>query len=149
MSEPTERAGSSEPMPHEEAVGLLDALRDGELEGDEALQVEAHLAACERCRAVEAALGGGLREAVTAGAASSEPDLLPAVQRKLRLRSRGRFYGQDEKVRRAGGPSPWPLLIGSVALLVALAVGYVVLGQMGAATTAPGGGTTAPPRPSP
>ncbi|MBI2392490.1 MAG: zf-HC2 domain-containing protein [Deltaproteobacteria bacterium] len=125
---------SAEPMPHEEAVGLLDALRDGELEGDEAARVEAHLETCERCRAVEAALGGGLRRVVNAGDAAKEPDLLPGVQRRLHLRSRGKFYARDDAQR---GPSSWPLLIASVALLVALAAGYIALGQIGAATTAP------------
>lgn len=119
------------PLPHEEAIGLLDALRDGELSGDEAARVEAHVESCARCRAVEAALGGGLKKAVRGGAASDEPDLLPGVQRRLHLRSRGRFYSGKE----GSGPSPWPLLIASVALLVALAVGYVALSQMGATTS--------------
>lgn len=123
---------SEAPLPHEEAVGLLDDLRDGELEPDEAARVEAHVKDCERCRAVEVALGGGLKSAVRAGAASKQPDLLPGVQRRLHLRSKGRFYAPAEE--RRVGPSPWPLLVASVALLVALAVGYVALGQMGAAT---------------
>jgi hypothetical protein len=58
------------------------------------------------------------------------------VQKRLRLRSRGRFYGREEPVR-AASVSPWPLLVASVAILVALAVGYVALGQVGSATTAP------------
>lgn len=134
-------------MPHEEAVGLLDALRDGELEGEEAARVEAHLASCERCRAVEAALGGGLRKAVTAGVAAKEPDLLPGVQRRLHLRSRGKFYATGEA--RGSGPSPWPLLVASVAVLLALALGYVVLGQMGAAQSAPSTSSSTPQRPPP
>ncbi len=119
------------PLPHEEAIGLLDALRDGELSGDEAARVEAHVESCERCRVVEAALGGGLKKAVQAGVASDEPDLLPGVQRRLHLRSRGRFYSSKDPK----GPSPWPLLVTSVALLVALAFGYVALSQMGATTS--------------
>jgi anti-sigma factor RsiW len=116
-------------LSHEEAVGLLDDLRDGELSAEEAARVEAHVESCDRCRAVEAALGGGLRKAVR-GPAEGEPDLLPGVQRRLRLRSKGRFYSRTEST----GMSPWPLLIASVALLVALAVGYVALGQMAAPT---------------
>lgn len=112
-------------LSHEEAVGLLDALRDGELSPEEAARVEGHIESCERCRAVESALGGGLRRALSE-AAPKEPDLLPGVQRRLRLRSKGRFYSRTE----SSGMSPWPLLIASVALLVALAVGYVALGQM-------------------
>ena len=121
------------PLPHEEAVGLLDALRDGELSVDEAARVEAHVESCERCRSVEAALGGGLRKAVQGGAAANDTDLLPGVQRRLRLRSRGRFYSQGEEPQRPA-VSPWPLLVVSVGLLVALAAGYVALGQMAAPT---------------
>ncbi len=124
------------PLEHEEAVGLLDALRDGELDAAEAARVEAHLETCERCRAVESALGGGLRKAVTSGLAAGEPNLLPGVQKRLRLRSRGRFYGREEPTRKAA-VSPWPLLVASVAILIALGVGYVALGQVGNPTTAP------------
>lgn len=132
MTEPLGR------LEHEEAVGLLDALRDGELDAAEAARVEAHLDSCERCRAVESALGGGLREAVTGGLAAGEPNLLPGVQKRLRLRSRGRFYGRQESTRKAG-MSPWPLLLASIAILLALAVGYVTLGQVGSAAPAPSG----------
>lgn len=126
-------------LTHEEAVGLLDALRDGELDAAEAARVEAHLESCERCLAVESALGGGLRNAVTSGLAAGEPNLLPGVQKRLRLRSRGRFYGADGRgdTARKATMSPWPLLLASVAILLALAVGYVTLGQVGSATTAP------------
>lgn len=123
---------SDSPLPHEEAVGMLDDLRDGELTPEEAARVEAHVATCERCQAVEAALGGGLKKAVQGGAAADEPDLLAGVQRRLHLRSRGRFYSRSEQSQSSF--SPWPLLIASVALLVALAVGYVALGQMAAPT---------------
>lgn len=123
------------PLAHEEAVGLLDALRDGELEPAEAARVEEHVETCERCRAVEAALGGGLRRVVSKGAAAESPDLLPGVQRRLRLRSRGRFYGEERPQRT--GPSPWPIAIASLAVLVALAAAYVALGSVAAPTSTP------------
>ncbi len=121
-------------LPHEEAVGLLDALRDGELDDAEAARVEAHVASCDRCRAMEAVLGGGLKQAVRDGEGSRAPDLLPGVQRRLRLRSRGRFYGEEDP-RRRPKLSAWPLVVASMALLLALGVSYVLLGQV--AGTAP------------
>ncbi len=128
-----EKTSSSEtgPMPHEEAIGFLDALRDGELEEDEAARVKEHLATCERCKKVEAALGGSLRDVMNDGAANSEnaDALLPAVQRKLRMRSRGKFYGEVDERRR--GPSPWPLVVASVLVLGALVVSYLLLGHVG------------------
>jgi predicted anti-sigma-YlaC factor YlaD len=131
---------------HEDAVYLLDAWKEGELEGDEAAQVEAHVASCERCRAVEAALGGGLKQAV-AQPTMDAPELLPGVQRRLRLRSRGRFYA-EEKRRTLGKPgqSPWPLAIASVAVLLALCAAYLALGQMGSATSATPSTSSAPSR---
>lgn len=121
-------------LTHEDALGLLDALHDGELDEAEAARVEAHVAGCARCKAVEAALGGGLRDALKEGeVASSKAELLPGVQRKLRLRSRGRFY--SDEVRRKSH-SPWPLVIASLAVLMALVVSYLLLGQVGA-TSAP------------
>ena len=91
-------------LPHEEALGLLDALHDGELDEAEAAQVRAHVADCERCQKLEAVLGGGgIRDAVTSLPPETMPEsVLPGVQRKLRMRSRGRFYGEPKKA-----PSPW------------------------------------------
>jgi anti-sigma factor RsiW len=123
---------TDDPISHEEALGLLDDWRDGELDTAEAARVEAHVASCARCQRVETALGGRLKEAVIGGAASSRAEILPGVQRKLRMRSRGRFYG-DEPPRR--GPSPWPLVVASFAVLAALVVFYLLLGQVGSSST--------------
>ena len=134
-------------LTHEQAVELLDAWRDGELSGKEAERVEAHLESCARCRAVESALGGGLRSALTKAAAAEQKDLLPGVQRKLRLRSRGRFYGGDGE--RSATPSPWPLMIGSVAILAILVVLYVMIGQVASTPSpspTPSVSASAPPR---
>ncbi|MGZ3424320.1 MAG: zf-HC2 domain-containing protein [Polyangiales bacterium] len=133
---------------HEDAVGLLDAWKEGELEAAEAAEVAEHVATCERCRAVEEALGGGLKKVVAAPPAGEPaPELLPGVQRKLRLRSKGRFYGEarDEKQREIG-PSPWPLAIASIMVLLALAIAYVALGQVGGATSATPSPSIAPSR---
>jgi len=136
------KEAESKELSHEDAVGLLDAWREGELTEAESAQVEEHLDTCARCKAVESALGGGIRSAVIKGAAEGPTEgksLLPGVQRRLRLRSRGRFYGEENAPPRRG-PSPWPLVIGSVALLAALLISYIMIGQVastGAPTPAP------------
>jgi len=122
----------NEPLAHEEAIGMLDDLAEGELDEQEAARVRAHLATCEKCQAVQAALGGGIRAAVASTPAVQEksPDLLPGVQRRLRLRSKGRFYGETARK----SPSPWPLLVASIAVLVGLTIAYFMVGQMGGAS---------------
>jgi anti-sigma factor RsiW len=131
---------SSDELPHEEALGLLDALHDGELDEVEAARVRAHVAGCARCQRMEALLGGGgLREAVTNLPPETQPgSVLPGVQRKLRARSKGRFYSEKKS-----SPSPWPLLIGSVLVLGLLVASYFLIGSMGAPSTAP-----SPPAPT-
>lgn len=132
--DPTAEAstGTAE-LTHEDALGLLDALQDGELEGEEAARVKAHVEGCERCQRVQAALGGSLRHVMNDGEAKSQSELLPGVQRRLRLRSRGRFYGEEKR----RGPSPWPLVIASIGVLVALVVSYLLLGHVGVTSPAP------------
>ena len=118
----------SDPLDHEEAIGLLDAWVRGELSPEESARVEAHVGDCARCDAQMTALGdGGLAATLKGGIAAKEPDVLPGVQRKIRLRSRGRYYG-DKK--RSEAPSALPMLIGSVVVLVALALSYFLIGQV-------------------
>ncbi len=119
-------------LSHDDALGLLDALHEGELEDDEAARVRAHVEGCDRCQRTQAALGGSLKQVMNDGEAKSQSELLPGVQRRLRLRSRGRFYGEEK--RRV--PSPWPLMIASIGVLVALVVSYLLLGHVGV-TAAP------------
>jgi anti-sigma factor RsiW len=123
----SDRDPTPDELPHEEALGLLDALHDGELDEAEAAQVRAHVAGCERCQRLEAVLGvGGIRDAVTSLPPETQTEsVLPGVQRKLRMRSRGRFYGKPAKT-----PSPWPLLVGSVLVLALLVASYFLIGQI-------------------
>jgi hypothetical protein len=132
MSAPDDEK-NDRPLEHEEARELLDAWKDGELDEKEAARVEAHVETCEKCKRVDALLGGGLKQAI-AGAPESSTEILPGVQRRIRLRSRGRFYGQDGPRKM---PSPWPLMIASLALLAALVVSYLLLGQVGTPSVAP------------
>lgn len=131
----------SAPLEHEEAIGLLDAWVRGELSQEESTRVEEHVGGCARCEAQMEALGdGGLAAVMKGGIAAQETDVLPGVQRKLRLRSRGKFYGE----RQRKGPSPWPMLIGSVVVLVGLAAAYFLMGQVAGTGAPPATSTTAP-----
>ena len=143
MSDPSdehpEHGGQERPLEHEEARELLDEWRDGELDAAQAARVAAHVETCEKCRRVDEALGGGLKQAI-AGAPQSSSELLPGVQRRIRLRSRGRFYPQEA---RRPTPSPWPLVVVSLAVLAALMVSYFLLGQVGTPSVAPSTSTPA------
>jgi anti-sigma factor RsiW len=135
----------SDPLDHEEARELLDAWKDGELDAEQAARVEAHTKTCDKCKRVEELLGGGLKQAI-AGAPESSTEILPGVQRRIRLRSRGRFYASEDKRKM---PSPWPLMIASLALLAALVVSYLLLGQVAAPSVAPSTSTTTAPSHAP
>ncbi|GAC1351145.1 MAG: hypothetical protein NVS3B20_00940 [Polyangiales bacterium] len=131
---PSEVGGA---LSHEDAIGLLDIFHDGELSENEAQRVKAHLATCARCQAVESLLGGSIRSAVKSGIASNGLDLLPGVQRRIRLRSRGRFYGDTITPSARRRVSSWPLVVGSLALLAALLVAYLMIGQVATAPKVP------------
>lgn len=139
MSEPKQEGA---PLSHEEAVGLLDAWVRDELDPAEAARVEEHVGECTRCEAQMEALGdGGLAAVMKGGMAAQEADVLPGVQRKIRLRSRGRYYGERQRRQM----SPWPMLIGSVVVLVGLAAAYFLMGQV-AGTGAPGAPSVSAPK---
>ena len=111
-------------MTAEQARELFGPACDDELD---AAQREAFEAALE----ADAALGReyaafremlGLMQRTPAPAV---PDLLPGVQRKLRLRSRGRFYpDRFAERRRRGGIRPIPL---ALFMLFVLALGWAAL----------------------
>ncbi|GAC1538584.1 MAG: hypothetical protein NVS3B10_29670 [Polyangiales bacterium] len=140
MSDQPRGPVGGEPLTHDEALEMLDDWRDGELSDAEAARVKAHVESCERCQRVEAALGGRLRDAIATSEAPEPAELLPGVQRRIRLRSRGRFYAGERR-----GPSPWPLVVASLAVLGALVVSYLLLGQVGSPTPAPASSGSARP----
>lgn len=113
MTQPTDS------MTHDEARDLLDAWREGELDEPDASKVAAHVADCERCQETERLLGGGLREVMKFHAA--DLDLLPGVQRRLHLRSRGKFYASGSSVG-----APWPVFFGSLFVLAVLMIVYLL-----------------------
>lgn len=112
-------------MTPEQARETFSAARDGELDATTRAEFEAALAA-DPALAQEydsfVAFYAALRKAPGDTAA---PDLLPGVQRRLRARSRGRFY-RDRFAERTG--MRWqPLLALAIAMLVGLAVAWAGL----------------------
>jgi anti-sigma factor RsiW len=84
-----------------------------------------------------ATLGGiapALRGGESAAPATAAPNLLPGVQRRLRVRSRGRFYGDRFSERLGSGwlqPLPLALLllgVLAVAWLARTALGLIAVG---------------------
>jgi anti-sigma factor RsiW len=115
------------PLEHQEAQELADALHDGELDAETAERVNAHILSCERCQKLEVALGGTLKNALTKAPDSKRsPDLLAGVQRRIRLRSRGRYFAQQVQTQRPN----WPVLVTSAITLILLAVAYYYLTQV-------------------
>jgi len=112
-------------MSPEEARALFSDAYDGELAAEPRAALEAALAAdpelaeeyAEFGRMLALARGDSPLPATPDGTA---PDLLPQVQRALRLRSRGRFY-PDRFSERQGAARLTPWLV-SAALLVLLCV---------------------------
>ncbi len=108
--------------------GELDPARLGELQAalarDPALarEYEAFVQTLRRVRGAEAPPAGA-------------PDLLPGVQRRLRERSRGRFYA-DRFAERRGRGLAQPLLLGLVLLLL-LGLSWLGLSLLQHVTLAP------------
>jgi anti-sigma factor RsiW len=100
---------------------------------DAALAADGVLAREYRAFAEMLELTRGTRE--PQGAVGRPPDLLPGVQRKLRARSRGRFYG-DRFAERHGSSSlqPLPLALFTLALL---ALGWAVVALLSGVSVTP------------
>lgn len=110
-------------MEHARAAELLSELLDRELDAETRRAVQLHLAGCSACRAELQALRrtvaelGGLR-----GRAPSR--FLPALQERLRQRSRGRFFAtQSSWLQRL------PLAWLSLLMLLAMLAYYLLLLQ--------------------
>jgi anti-sigma factor RsiW len=113
-----------------EARELFSAAHDGELDAEQQAALDAALAADPQLAEEYAAFGRVLALArgdspLPATPDGSAPDLLPGVQRALRLRSRGRFY-PDRFSERRGATRLTPWLV-SAALLVLLGVVFVAV----------------------
>jgi anti-sigma factor RsiW len=113
----------------EQARELFSVALDGELSPDERAAFDAALAADATLAEEYAAFRATLSAAQRSLAEPADTrDLLPGVQRRLRARSRGRFYA-DKFAERAGrglvSPFTLALVMGVIAALAWLAFGYV------------------------
>ena len=117
-------------MTPEQARERFSAALEGELEPDERDAFERALAEHSELARDYAAFADMLARARGAPP-PSPPDLLPGVQRRLRQRSRGRFY-RDRFSERLGRGATGPLLLALVMLaLLALAwLGLAALEQV-------------------
>lgn len=80
-------------VPHIDDLAL-EAFAAGEIDDSEIKQIEAHLLACEQCASVVQSIREMQHSLSALAASASSPNLVGGVERRLRRRSRGRFYGQ-------------------------------------------------------
>jgi anti-sigma factor RsiW len=93
---------------------------DGTLEAGRRAALEAHLAACARCRAEYEKLREAVSQVALLGRAAAPRDLEDRVARTIHRRSAGRFFGR----RAFGDRVPFELL--AVIALALLIVVYVL-----------------------
>jgi len=79
-------------MDHERAQQLFSAHRDGELDDEQARELEAHLEACTACRGEWEAFREALDLVRGLSEESAPTDFLERVQRKIRSRSKGAYF---------------------------------------------------------
>jgi len=111
-------------MTPQEARESFSAAYDAQLAGDEQLAFDAALAR-DPALAAEYAEFRALLQSAGMDLTAPVPDLLPGVQRRLRARSRGRFYG-DRFAERAGSGLRNPLSV-LVAMLILGGLAWVAL----------------------
>jgi anti-sigma factor RsiW len=105
-------------MTSQEARELFSAAYDAELDAGTQQAFESALAGDIALAAEYAEFRALLQAAAEEPEPTVAPDLLPGVQRRLRARSRGRYYG-DRFAERAGLGARSPLLLAAVMLVLA------------------------------
>jgi hypothetical protein len=120
-----------------EARELFSAAYEGELDSTQAESFAAALAADgELAREYESFVATlGLARAHAGERAARGPNLLPGVQRRLRARSRGRFYA-DRFAERLGGGLLQPLPL-ALVLLGLLVVAWLAQSALSGITVSP------------
>ena len=114
-------------MTSDEARELFSAAYDGELDEAQKRDFDAALASDEELAAEYRELEALLREASAIGNedADAAPDLLAGVQKRIRVRSRGRFY-RDRFASEAKARSMVPIYLG-IAMLLLIAIAWLTL----------------------
>lgn len=114
-------------MTSDEARELFSAAYDGELDEAQKRDFDAALAADEELAVEFRELEALLREASAMGEEGEEaaPDLLAGVQKRIRARSRGRFY-RDRFASEARARSMLPVYLG-VAMLLLIAIAWLTV----------------------
>lgn len=114
-------------MTGDEARDNFSAAYDGELAGDDKLAFDAALAADAELAKEYDEFRTLLREtsALSIEPPPPPPDFVASVQRKLRARSRGRFY-RDRFSQTTGTRSMLPILVG-VGMLVILGIAWLTM----------------------
>ena len=113
-------------MTAEQARELFSAAFDGELDDGEREAFERALRDDAALAQEYAAFRALLAQARSGQPPPAAPDLLPGVQRRLRQRSRGRFYG-DRFAERLGRGLTQPLVL-ALIMLALLAIAWFGLG---------------------
>ncbi len=121
-----------------EARELFSAALENELEPEQRAAFEATLAQEPALAAEYAAFLATVTRVRSEGELTPAPDLLPRVQRRLRARSRGRFYG-DRYAERLGSGLLQPLPL-ALAMLMLIALAWVLLLALGVVALPPTGG---------
>lgn len=114
-------------MTGDEAREKFSAAYDGELAGDDKAAFEAALSADAELAKEYEEFRALLREtsALSIEPPPPPPDFVASVQRKIRARSRGRFY-RDRFSQTSGTRGILPILVG-IAMLVVLGIAWLTM----------------------
>jgi anti-sigma factor RsiW len=106
-------------MDHEKANELLGDYLEGELSDEQSAQVAAHVEGCETCAKELTALKETMRSLSGLHHLPPPPEFTSKVERTIRRRSRGRFFGPETLLSRL--PFEWI----SLAIILALIAIYL------------------------
>jgi anti-sigma factor RsiW len=112
-------------MQHTQATELFSAYMEHELAPDAERELEAHLGDCSACQSQLESLSQTVQHTVEILAkvprAAAPPDFLRRVQHRIRMRTRGRFFGPASMATRV------PFEVVSFALIVMVMALYVLM----------------------